>query len=294
MTLTKRVLFLLTLTILSACTNLRTVGGGTGSEPELSQAGFIELPQRPSQADLRCANHSRTEWAVSVSNGVLRITLRSKSDFEDPLPFAYERGPDRQGYRHVVQVADGWLVGFDAGEFGGGLWWFSTRGERSVQLRPPANAPVHPDDIFQAENVRGFARHGHDLLIFMGLDHRSGRSGRVFRLVQQAGHWTLSIFAVLDASPAGWVVDHDRILVLTESGLWQAMTDGRSKKLHSLDVGSPYPNSMVLGREGALYIGMRRYVLRLKGSDSDWSETWFVQSGCVKAEIRNYECQCVP
>ena len=44
---------------------------------------------------------------------------------------------DRFGDRHVLGVADGWLVGFNAGEFGGGLWWFSFDGKRSKRISSP-------------------------------------------------------------------------------------------------------------------------------------------------------------
>lgn len=34
----------------------------------------------------------------------------------------------------VLETSDGWLVGFDAGEFGGGLWWYRQDGKFDVQL----------------------------------------------------------------------------------------------------------------------------------------------------------------
>jgi len=34
----------------------------------------------------------------------------------------------------VLETYDGWLVGFDAGEFGGGLWWYRQDGKFDVQL----------------------------------------------------------------------------------------------------------------------------------------------------------------
>ena len=36
----------------------------------------------------------------------------------------------------MVSVPSGWLVGFDAGEFGGGLWWFSRDGREVAALFP--------------------------------------------------------------------------------------------------------------------------------------------------------------
>lgn len=256
--------------------------------------GFASLSRRPSKTDFDCANYSKTEWVVLYSGGRLRASARTDTTSVDPLPFSYERDPDRSGDRHVVQVSDGWLAGFDGGEFGGGLWWFGNAAKRPIRLRPPANAPVNSGDPFSAENVRGFARLADSLLVFMGLDHLTGRSGRVFAVRQAGGAWVLEPFVVLDASPAAWVIDGERVLVLTESGLWEALPGNRTKKLHDLDVGLQYPNSMAHGPDGTLYVGMRRYVLRLQPLGARWAETWFVQSNCARASIRDYDCQCIP
>jgi hypothetical protein len=253
--------------------------------------GFVALSHRPSPEDLQCANYSRSEWTVSYENGSVRA-LKSDSGHMDKLPFNYQRSEDRAGDRYVERVSDGWIVGFDAGEFGGALWWFSPSGDRSERLSPPMNAPAHPKDIFKAENVHGFARYGTDLLVFMGLDHLGGRSGRVFRLVREAGRWELLPFTVLDGTPNAWVVNHDGVVILTNSALWLALSNNQVRKLCSLDLAGLHPNSMVQGSDGDIYIGMRRYVLRLRKDGSNWIDTWFVQSGCVEAKITGYECKC--
>jgi hypothetical protein len=257
--------------------------------------GFVELPVRPSRSDFDCANYSQSEWAVSLSNDTLRALPRNEAKSGDQLPFAFKRGEDQVGEQRVRKVSDGWLVGFNSGEFGGGLWWFDEAGGRSERLRPPATAPRHKNDIFQAENVQGFARLGDDIVVFMGLDHLGGRSGRVFWVRRLAGAWVLEPLAALDASPSAWVVEGQRILVLTESGLWQVLPGNRVQRLHALDdVGYLYPSSMVQDQDGTLYVGMRRYVLRLQPTEQGWEESWLVASNCVRARINEYSCQCLP
>jgi sugar lactone lactonase YvrE len=39
-----------------------------------------------------------------------------------------------KGTRTVARISSGWLVGFDAGEFGSSLWWFDTAGRRKALL----------------------------------------------------------------------------------------------------------------------------------------------------------------
>jgi len=252
---------------------------------------FVPLPSPPSEAEFRCANYSKKEWVVSIADGKLRVRPAPRQTI-DPLPFNYKRQPDQAGDRHVVQVTGGWLVGFDAGEFGGGLWWFSAEGKRSVRLKPPANAPINPEDIFQAENVRGFLKLEDSLFVFMGLDHMGGRSGRVFRLRQDNSAWALEPFNILDGSPEAWVVDRGNIVILTGTGLWQATPDGHPRKLHDLQVGGLYPTSMVLAPDEGVYVGMRRYLLHLIPTGENWTEEWLVDADCVHARIEDYDCKC--
>jgi hypothetical protein len=266
---------------------------GARCDAGLDRYGFVALKQRPSQADLQCGNYSRVAWRVSESGVILKISKNPDSGLNDYLPFSYEKNPNRIGNRHVLKLSDGWLVGFDAGEFGGGLWWFSERGERDSWLKPSPKDPAHPKDIYRTENIQGFSRFGNHTLIFMGLNHLDGRSGRIFRLVNRSGQWTLKLFTALDTCPYAWVVDHNRLFVLTETGLWLIHPDGRISKSHSLDIGLLYPNSMIIGPEGALYIGMHRYVLKLERSRKTWREVWFVQSDCEKATIKGIECECI-
>jgi hypothetical protein len=260
---------------------------------EAALSGFVELPRHPSRQDFECANYSKMEWKVLIQNGQVQAISELNGYQIDKLPFSYKEDRDQSGARHVIQVSDGWIVGFDAGEFGGGLWWFSPKGERSKRLRPPVNAPVYPKDIFKAENVLGFARYGGEVLVFMGLDHMGGRSGRVFRLIQQSSDWTLNPFAVLESSPDAWIVSRDGIVILTENGIGLALSDENIRKLHTIDFGSLYPSSMVQESENVLYIGMRHYVLKLERTEPNWKETWFVKKGCIKTRVKEYKCLCV-
>lgn len=272
----------------------------------LQKLGLVALDQRPSAEDLLCGNYSDEEWSVSVAGGKLKVKRGANSPQPDPLPFEVPGGEDRIGRRHIARVTDGWLVGFDAGEFGGGLWWHSSDGRGSVHVSPSTDGPAHPNDVHRAENVLGFVRMRGELLVLMGLDHGSSRSGRVFRSVKRDNHWALASVAVLDARPAAWTIDGSRLLVLTESGLWAVTVDMGATQIHRSDTTDQpafphlaalallYPNSLVRGPDGALYAGMRRYVLRFEPLGDQWTETWLVSKDCVRVRIVGLECQCLP
>ena len=247
----------------------------------------------PSASERRCTDYSPLFWSVSLARGDVQAKPLTTRERVDPIPFSYSAGQDRHGNRHVARVGDGWLVGFDAGEFGGGLWWFSgLEGHESRRIRPDPSSPAHPDDIFEAENVLGLPVVGSERLVLMGLDHLTGRSGRIFRAVSEPGGWVLKPVAVLDGEPAVWLVDGSRLLFLTESGLWAS--DGLSaRRVHATDLGGFAPTSLVRSADGALYVGMRYYVLRLVEHDSGWDESWFVPASCQKVRLEEYTCECV-
>jgi hypothetical protein len=272
---------------------LVTVASAAPSGGRLDAAEWVLRSGKPSTSERRCTDYSLLFWSVSLAHGDVQTKPLTTRERLDPIPFSYAKGQDRQGNRHVERVGDGWLVGFDAGEFGGGLWWFSDRGgHESRRIRPDPSSPANPDDVFHAENVLGLPVVGSEQLVLMGLDHLTGRSGRIFRAVLTARGWMLAPVAVLDAEPAVWLVDGSRLLFLTESGLWES--DGLSaRRVHAIDLGGFAPTSLVRSADGALYVGMRYYLLRLVEGSGGWAESWFVPASCQKVRLREYTCVCV-
>jgi hypothetical protein len=210
----------------------------------------------------------------------------------DPLPFRVAPSRDRAGDRWVVTVPDGWIVGFNQGEFGGGLWWFNRNGTASRRIRPAPAAPASPNDPFRAENVLGLPAVGGEQLVLMGLDHLTGRSGRIFRLVQGKSAWTLDPVAVLDSEPDVWLVDGNRLLVLTESGLWSREPGGVASQIYQSSIGQLSASAMVRAPDGGIYVGLQHYVVKLEQSNGEWRETWFTPSVCMKVEMKQDRCEC--
>jgi hypothetical protein len=104
----------------------------------------------------QCAQQTETGWVVGSDGGEVvahPVKLGDLRNPRDPLPYAIESHPsmlqeylpattaelaqsaadedrrlvrvlETRARRRVVAVEDGWLIGFDAGEDGGSLWWF--------------------------------------------------------------------------------------------------------------------------------------------------------------------------
>lgn len=259
----------------------------------LERSGWSALHQAPSEDQLRCAWQRTDFWSVSLAEEALSADPRPTGVTRDPLPFSPGTGRDRAGHRHVLEVSDGWLVGFDAGEFGGGLWWFSPDGARSSRVSLPESTPVLKDDPFRAENVRGFTSFNGEVLVFMGLDHLLGTSGHAFRLTRTAGEWGLVPIATFDASPSAWTVEERRVFVVTQGGLWTIGESWEVDHVHSVDLDGLAPASLVRDSDGVLYVSLRHYLLSLRPVVDQWTERWYAPPECVRFRVEN-ECECVP
>lgn len=256
------------------------------------QGGWKNLASPPSDAQRACAQQAGEVWRVSRSDGQLQVDPWERRIVQEPLPFDIPSADDRRGNRHVLQLSDGWLVGFDAGEWGGGLWWFGPEGEGARRLRPPEAAWNRNGAGRRLENVRGFAVLDDAIFVFLGLDHLMSRSGGVFRLDRRDGEWKLVPIGLLDASPDVWLTEEGRVLIVTEGGLWSLHLDGPLEQVHRIDLSSLLPTSVVRGTEGALYLGLQHYLVRLEPKGGDWTASWLAPDDCTWFEIDD-SCRCL-
>jgi hypothetical protein len=207
------------------------------------------------------------EWHVSLENGHLNVSPTSP-DSDGKLPFEVKPLPkpgetDLAGRRHVLPVDGGFLVGFDAGEFGGGPWWFAPDGVRHRKLTLRTSDSLKD---WVAENVHAFVRLGSDVIAFEGLTHLGSNSGRAVRLRRGAdGEWHASLFAELKACPHAVVEESTSSwLLATTSGVWRFDGKGRQQPVWQPPGGHLYyPNSIVRDGSGVVYMGMRNMVVKM-------------------------------
>lgn len=263
-----------------------------GAQPVSILGGdWVRLTSRPSADDFRCAGYSDVEerWVVSSDGGSVVVQPLQLREHADPLPFRIPAENDRIGDRHVQKVEDGWLVGFDAGEFGGALWWYANQGSRSYRVGP-AREKV---DAMSAP-VQGFARLGSQLLVLRGLDHLTLRSGALFAVARERGRWRLRPFSTLDAQPLGWTAHSSELIVLTEGGIWSVNAQGVAQAVFRFDESWPRPTSMAVPAGNAIFVGMPRYVLELSQAAKGWVDAWHVRAACERAELVDWSCRCQP
>lgn len=261
--------------LLSACAG---VLGGPAAAADVAPAPPPEwriYPTPPDKSDdWRRANYSQREWRVTIENGA--VVIRTAADAPKPvytdrplfnIPDAAQRMwgcPEC-----AVKVSDGWLSGYNKGEFGGKLWWTDFAGNRPYQVMGRRDCRGDKSDAERFPyigNIVALRKRSDTALVFAGLAHLMMDEGVVGVARQVEGKWQTCVLTDLKSAPDAVADDGDDLwLVLTTIRLVRFHGNGLLDELGSfpfLDKGL-YPNSMVKLPDGTLYVGMRHFVARL-------------------------------
>jgi len=269
--------------------------------------GCSRTPQTPegwkvatysSPEDLRHSDSYKEDpsviWAVSLVDGSLQVkdwSLHLRGNSDEPEHSWSKSGisaaakvtalkfgaylvevPPEHTLSHLVKVQDGWLVGFNAGEWSGGLCWVSADGSKGrflitqPKLSPPPpppppgmsqakwdretrrTRPVEPDlpgwisrkdfrfKDYCSENVIFIAEAQGAYLVFEGLAHMSLNTGQVLKVARNAdGVWEASRLVRLDGQPYNISRnEYGEWLVVTSKGLLRLDATGKVMEQISL------------------------------------------------------------
>jgi hypothetical protein len=200
----------------------------------------------------------------------------------EELPFDPRSKEDpeatRGGWR-VERVEDGWLVGFDSGEWGGGVWWFDKPGKQSVRLT---------DD-----RVVTFARLGDRNVVI----HESLSKGEVVALDRGDAGWQATKLTHLHGRPLRVLQESaDTLLIRMYYGLVRVHESGRLTRLVGETLPMTWARSMALSPGGVVYVGMLHLVERFRPSGDGYFVDWLVRADCPYLKYGrhpNFSCHCV-
>jgi hypothetical protein len=236
---------------------------------DLEQWIAVAPPERGSDGWFM-ANHDGHEWVVSLRDGHPYAKLRSGPvERSVPLPFEIEPGSAIEGLagtRHSAKVADGWLVAFNAGEFGAGLWWFSPDGKKR-------------DKIAEAW-VRDFYSTEVGVLALEGIAHMNENRGRIIRLFRDRGsRWRTEDLIDLKHAPEAAVKRTDgSLLIATTDRLLKVVPSDKTVVVLHKDAfwSGLYPNSLVVTPGGTIYLGMRHGVAKVENRGGEYKVVWLL------------------
>lgn len=248
----------------------------------------------PVTEDVLRHNNSTNNWVIYSEKNEIRvindISYTYKKDFSNKrLPFKFEE----RGLIDVLPVKDGYLVGFDRGEWGGSLYWYSKNGKKSIEIA---------GSVFSASPVQ-FIKRDNQIYAITGSSHLSLSFGNIIKIEKKQNQWTIEEYKRLPDDPCAIQLDSkNNMLVFTSSGLYSIDKDAhldtlaiklRRPIIPSIGIEMPndtlrltykpieihpnwiwgafYPTSMVIQND-VVYVGMRGgvYKFDLTTKKEEW------------------------
>jgi hypothetical protein len=238
---------------------------------------LVRDPPTEDNVKWHCENHAPFVWDVSLDHhGHLAVKELSIEELYDEDFHSAERLPQfsAEGYedfpRRVVRVADGYLVAYNKGEWGGAIFWFSHDASSNYGISP--------------EQVVHFIQRDEGLFALEGYSHMSTSYGSFIRLQQIDGKWTSSVVTKLPRAPGPFTTDGPHhLLVVAEDQLLRLSFSGEIETLHNAPGWYGRASSIVKDEQGVIYIGSGAVVIALYPSTSGYRAQWFVRPEDEKA-----------
>jgi hypothetical protein len=254
--------------------------------------GWVLYPKpKPLSSEIYCANEATggNEWKVGAESGKLTISNYSYNEKEqlgklpehlkEQILKSRNTGIGAPGYLHIEEFSNGWLVGSDAGEWGGKLYWLSKDGLQKIKLL--------------TDNIRGIITLGESAFILSGMAHLSTDDGKIYKvLLGENSELQSEVIADLKTQPQSFLVENESILVLLKDKLLRLDHKGQTTVLAETDYSLLYPNSMAATSSGVVYVGMRLFLVRFVPDGNGYREEWLVRRDCTKFVEKDFDCVC--
>lgn len=254
--------------------------------------GWFLFPNpKPNSVERQCANYSiKREWKVETDNGNLKISKYAYDASEQikNLPPNLQKvvsknrniGKGLGGYLHVEPFENGWLIGSDAGEWGGKLFWFDADGNQKIELL--------------RDNIRGIVEINGEAFILSGMAHGDIDEGKIYKLTKdQKGNLKTQLLIDLKTQPQTFVIENNQsVLIALKDKIVRLKSSGEIENLKETNFSSLYSNSMMITSSKVIYVGMRLFVVRFIPGENGYTEEWLVPQNCQKFIEKEFDCVC--
>lgn len=177
------------------------------------------------------ANQSPYSFAVNKVDGKLEVT-RAKyvSKCEYILP-------------------NGSLMGYDYGEFGGGLYFYNNDSCKAI--------------LIKAGNIKAIFSYKNKLFFLDGISHMGYKRGGMYMVELNDRGFTYKLMVDLEDSPEACVIANDLIYIITSGDLLVIHNFQKLALFSNQFWAGLYPNSLALFDASNLFVGMRSGITKL-------------------------------
>jgi len=202
------------------------------------------------------ANDSPIHWHIKRDENVIRATSTLIPIAQSsPRPSFVPTADEFVDANAVQEVDDGWLVGFNQGEFGAALYWFSNDGQQKYKIS---------DD-----QVVDFMRTPRGIIAIEGLAHLGISGGSLIEIARSPDTklWRSTTIQKLPEAPEAFVrLSNGTLIVILSDSLASFSQDyAMTVLIKCADWGSLYSTSVAVSPdESKIYIGMRQFVVEVE------------------------------
>lgn len=201
------------------------------------------------------ADYSKYDWCVFCNGQKVCAVLTTQTNLvAKEVPVFMPKAEEVHRVAATLKVADGWLVGFNDGEWGGALYWFNPNGTAKYRI--------------SKHQIVDFVQTSNRIFAIEGLAHLSLSEGSIISICRSSnqGPWQITGLYRLPQAPYAVVqhLDGNLLVVLSDSFVSVAL-DGKIKTIvKEVRWGGLYPNSMVLSTDAkTVCVGMRQFVAKI-------------------------------
>jgi hypothetical protein len=225
----------------------------------------LKVKEIPTKEDVRKFNSWKGYKVLSSKNGIEYEFTDGRWNKETKFDFEIERDEGNSTYftrpTNSIKVSNGWLIGFDRGEWSGALYWYNNDGTRKY--------------LIKNRNVQDIVTLNNKIFITQGLAHLGGDFGSISEIVYKNEKWIVEKTNKLNGCPYKTIVADNKLISITTKDIVSIDSNMESQTLFEKGFwGGLYPNS-IAGENGLFYFGMRGGILKLDTENE--IENWLTE-----------------
>lgn len=171
------------------------------------------------------------------------------------------------GSRQVnIELNDGWLIGFDKGEWGGNLIWCNKNGTNWKKIL--------------TGNIKDIIKVKNNYFIIEGSTRSPYSKGHVIKLIRNKKNWeTQDKIEISQAPYTAALNKKNELIIVTYKDIIKVDTEFKVKTLSTNHIWKYglYPNSSIIDNNNFLYIGMLGGILKLDLKNINQNKEWLTE-----------------
>ena len=246
---------------------------GKSQEIDLSDWEMDSIPT--SFKELNEASNSKYRWSFNNLNDTITIVENKYIRVNgDKLPFSIDNVKNISGTKYIKSVFNGYLIGYNHGEFGGGLKFISIYNDYNytLELINKNDEWKYPDI---PKNVCDIFEFNDKIYATRGLAHMIDGNGGLYEIIFKDDKWNYKFESKLPGTPDITFVHNNSIYIITTQHILRFDENEKMTTLLKSPIywGYLYPTNSFI-KKNDIYLAMRKGILIIRDFESEPKYEW--------------------